>query len=201
MSSMTSLEKIFPNKAFVDVLLFFVLHPQEETYLTRIVRATGKVLIQVQRALKRLEESGLVKKILRGNKAYYQANATHSAFNDLKQVLIRTIIFSDRIESELSLIKNKIAYGFIFGSTARHTDTPTSDVDLFLIGNLTLEEAGHLSYPLSIELGREVNTVIYTLKDFRKKMKEQHTFITEVVQNPKIWLFGNEHEFEKICRR
>lgn len=197
----TSLEKLFPNKAFVDVLLFFLLHPQEETYLARIARTTGKVLIQVQRALKRLEETGLVNKRFHGNKAYYQANVTHSVFNDLKKVIIRTIIFSEKFEQELSLIKDKIIYGFIFGSTARNNDYPTSDVDIFLIGNLTFEDAGNLSYPLSMELGREVNTVIYSLKDFRKKIKEQHTFIIEVIQNPKIWLFGNEHEFEKICRR
>lgn len=197
----TSLEKIFPNKAFVEVLLFFILHPKEETYLMRIVRATGKVLIQVQRSLKRLEESGLINKIIRGNKAYYQANATHSVFHDLKKVIVRIIIFGDKIENELSLIKHKINYGFIFGSTARNNDAPSSDVDIFLIGDLTLKEAGNLSYPLSIELGREVNTVVYTLKDFRKKIKEQNTFITEVIKNPKIWLFGDEHEFEKICRR
>jgi len=200
MSFTTSLEKIFPNRAFVEVLLFFVLHPDEETYTARIVRATGKVLIQVQRALKRLEQSGLIRKILRGNKAYYQANAAHSAFKDLKRVLIKAIIFSERMESELSLIKDKVVYGFIFGSTASNTESSVSDVDLFLIGNLTQEEAGHLSYPLSLELGKEVNTVIYSLKDFRKKNKERHTFITEVLCNPKIWLFGDEYEFEKICR-
>lgn len=200
MSSRTSLEKLFPNKTFIDVLLFFILHPQEETYLARIVRATGKVLIQVQRALKRLEESGLITKILRGNKAYYQANSKHAAFEDLKHILIRVVVFSNTLERELSLIKHKIVYGFIFGSTACNSDGSSSDVDLFLIGNLTLSEAGHLSYPLSIELGREVNTVVCSLKDFRNKIKEQNTFISEVIHNPKIWLFGNKDEFEKICR-
>lgn len=201
MVSTTSLGKIFPSKVFVDVLLFFILHPQEETYLARIVRATGYILIQVQRALKRLEESGLVKKIQRGNKAYYQSNAAHSVFKDLKQVLIRTIIFSDKIEPELSSIRHKIRYGFIFGSTATHHDSPTSDLDIFLVGDLTFEEAGLLSFPLSIELGKEVNTVIYKIKDFKKKVKEQHLFVTNVVGGPKIWLFGDEHEFEKICGR
>jgi len=56
------IEKIFPNKTFADVLLFFVLHPQEEAILARIVRATDKALIQVQRALKRLVTSGLIRK-------------------------------------------------------------------------------------------------------------------------------------------
>jgi predicted nucleotidyltransferase len=197
----TSLEKLFPNRAFIEVLLFFLLHPQEETYLARIARSTGKVLIQVQRTLKRLEEAGLVNKILRGNKAYYRANASHSVFNDLKKVIIRTIVFSEKLENELTSIKDKIIYGFIFGSIARNHDHPASDVDIFLIGNLTFEEAGNLTFPLSMELGKEVNTVIYSLKEFRNKIKEKHTFITEVIQNPKIWLFGNEHEFEKICGR
>lgn len=190
-----ALEKLFPSETFIDVLLFFILHPQEETYLARIVRATGKLLIQVQRALKRLEEAGLIKKIIRGDKAYYQANSHHSVFKDLKPVLIKTLIFSHKMENALSLITPKIAYGFIFGSMARNQDSTISDVDIFFVGNLTFEEAGLLSYPLSIELGREVNTVIYTLKDFKTKIKEKHTFISEVIRNPKIWLFGDEQEF------
>lgn len=196
MSTTTSLEKLFPNKAFVDVLLFFILHPQEVTYVMRIVRATGKTLIQVQRALMRLEESGLIKKILRGHKAYYQSNSSHSVFQDLKKVILRTIIFSDKIENEFSSIKHKITYGFIFGSTARNQDLAESDLDIFLIGKLTYEEAGLLSYPLSLELGREVNSVIYATNEFKKKVKEQDVFVTEVIQNPKIWLFGNEQEFK-----
>lgn len=100
----------------------------------------------------------------------------------------------------MSVIRDKIIYGFIFGSTACNSDDSTSDVDIFLIGDLTFEEAGNLSYPLSLELGREVNTVIDTLNDFRKKIKAQHTFINEVILNSKIWLFGDEQEFEKICR-
>jgi predicted nucleotidyltransferase len=195
-----SLDKIFPSSTFVDVLLFFLLHPQEETYLARVVRATGKLLIQVQRTVKRLEASGLVKKIKHGNKTFYRANASHAAFKDLKQMLIKTVIFSSKIEKELSLIKEKIVYGFIFGSTARNCDTTDSDIDLFLVGNLNHEHASHFSFSLSIEFGRAVNTVIYTLKDFKKKVKEEHSFITEVIRNPKIWLFGNEEEFEKIYR-
>lgn len=198
MTVTTSLIKIFPNSTFVDVLLFFVFHPEEETYLARVVRATGKVLIQVQRAIKRLEASGLVKKTMHGNKAFYKANRTHTAFKDLKQLAIKTIINSEKFEPDLSLIKHKIIYGFIFGSTARNCDTPDSDIDLFLVGNLSHEEASLFAFPLSIELGREVTTVIYPLKDFKTKVKQRHTFITEVLCNPKIWLFGDEHEFEKI---
>ncbi|MDB6081097.1 MAG: hypothetical protein JWO53_369 [Chlamydiia bacterium] len=82
------------------------------------MRATDKALIQVQRALKRLEEAGLIIKIPHGNKVYYRANSSHSAFLDLKQILLKTVIFSEKIDKEFAIIKEKITYGFIFGSTA-----------------------------------------------------------------------------------
>ena len=189
---------IFPNRAFIEVLLFFLLHPDEETYLARIVRATGNALIQVQRGLKRLEEAGLITRILRGHKAYFRANMKHAAFKDLKRVVLKTIIFSDPIDQELSSIQSKVKYGFIFGSTAIDTDSSDSDIDLFLIGDLSYQEAGRFSFPLSMKLGREVNTAIYSLKDFKKKIKEKSPFILEVIQGAKIWLLGDEDEFKKI---
>src|SRR5262245_34361778 len=127
--------------------------------------------------------TGLVRKIQRGNKAYYAANSSHPAFKDLKCVLIKTVVFSNKVENELAKIKNKIIYGFIYGSTASNSDTSMSDIDLFLIGNIRFEDAGYLSYSLSLELGREVNTVIYSLKDFKEKMKEKYPFIIEVIQS------------------
>ncbi len=193
-----SLSKIFPNQTFIDLLLFFVLHPEEETYLARIVRATGKALIQVQRALKRLEESGLITRIVRGNRAAYQANAEHAAFKDLKHLLLKTVIFGDKLEKEVNLIRDKIQYGFIFGSTALDVDSSESDLDLFLIGDVTRDEVGQFSFELSGELMREVNTVIYSLKNFKKKIKEGNPFIKRVLNGSKIWLFGSEDEFKKI---
>lgn len=194
------LEKIFPSKTFADVLLYFVLHPQEETILARIVRGTDKALIQVQRVLKRLIASGLVKKSCRDKKTYYRANNSNFVFQDLKQLLLKTVIFSKPVDQELSVIKDKIVYGFIFGSTASGDDSSESDIDIFLIGNLQFEETSGFSLVLSQELGREVNIVLLTPSDFQRKLSQNNVFICNVIQNPKIWLFGDEQDFEKISR-
>ena len=192
------IEKIFPNKTFADVLLFFVLHPQEEAILARIVRATDQALIQVQRALKRLITSGLIRKNFRGKKTYYSANNSNFVFQNLKQIFLKTVFCSKSIGKKLSVIRDKIIYGFIFGSTARGVDSSDSDIDLFIIGDLKLEEMNGLSFVLSQELGREVNTVVLFLSDFLKKVALKHPFVCNVIQNPKIWLFGDEQAFEKI---
>jgi predicted nucleotidyltransferase len=193
-----SLAKIFPNQTFLDLLLFFVLHPKEETYLARIVRFTGKALIQVQRALKRLEESGLITRIVRGGKTTYHANAEHAAFRDLKHLILKAVIFSDKLKKEVSLIQDKVKYGFIFGSTAFDKDSSESDIDLFLIGNMTRQEVSQFSFELSGELMREVNTVICPFSEFKEKLKAGSPFIKEVIASSKIWIFGNEDEFKKV---
>jgi len=48
-------------------------------------------------------------------------------------------------------------------------------------------------------LGREFNPVVYPLEEFKKKARENHHFITEVIKGPKIWLIGNEDELAKLA--
>ena len=57
---MNSFIKLFPSPSLVDVLTVFLTHPDEEFYQSSIVESTGHALIQVQRALRRLEEIGLI---------------------------------------------------------------------------------------------------------------------------------------------
>lgn len=65
---MNSFIKLFPNPSFALVLTLFLTHPDEEMYQSRVVETTKCALIQVQRALKRLEDTGLIHKMKSGNR-------------------------------------------------------------------------------------------------------------------------------------
>lgn len=82
--NMASFARLFPNPSFVDTLILFLTHPDDEIYQSRVVISTGWALMQVQRALKRLEETGLITKTKSGNRIYYKANKKHPAFEDIK---------------------------------------------------------------------------------------------------------------------
>jgi len=47
---------------------------------------------------------------------------------------------------------------------------------------------------LSDRLGRVVSPTIYTFDDFRQRVGLGEAFITRVLQQPKIWLIGGEHD-------
>jgi predicted nucleotidyltransferase len=195
---MTSFMKFFPNPTFVDILVLFLMHPEQERYQSSIVTSTGKALMQVQRILKRLEETGLITKVMRGNRAYYRANRKHPAFEDIKRVLLKTVVIGEALKTALIPLKKKVHFAFIFGSIARSEETADSDIDLFLVGDLKLREMATFLGSFRDQVGREINPVIYPVSEFKEKLKQKNNFLIEVLNSPKIWLMGDESEFAKM---
>lgn len=195
---MNSFIKLFPSSSLVAVLTFFMTHSDEEIYQSGLVETTKYALVQVQRALKRLEETGLITKTKSGNRVYYKANRMHPAFEDIKRALFKTVLFGDLLKKALDPIKDRIRFSFIYGSLARGEESLNSDVDLFIIGDLGIRDVASLLGAIGQEMGREINPTVYPLKEFKKKIKEKNTFIKEIISKPKIWLIGEENEFAKM---
>ncbi len=190
--------KLFPNRSFVDVMSIFLTHPDEVFYQSNIVEFTRHALIQVQRALKRLEETGLIEKTKSGNRSYYKANQKHPAFQDIKHALFKTVLFGDLLKEDLKPIKKKITFGFIYGSMASGKESSNSDIDLFIIGDLGIRDIANILSESRRKLGREINPTVYSEKEFNKKVKNKNPFVKEILHSPKIWLVGEESEFKKM---
>jgi uncharacterized protein len=194
------LSHFFTNQTLIDVFLFFLLNPQEETYLAHIVSSTGKGLIQVQRTLKRLLETGLIYKTIRHKKTYYKADQQHIAYDDVKNLVLKAKIFSDAFKEDIDFLKTKVDYGFIYGSVAKGTCRSESDIDIFFVGNLTYYDTGSFVSHLSSALVQEVNVAIFSPENLRVELKNKNSFVSHVCNDPKIWLFGDKNEFEKLYR-
>ncbi len=190
--------KLFSNPSLVDVLAVFLTHPDDVFYQSYIVESTGYALMQVQRALKRLEDTGLIEKTKSGNRSHYKANIKHPAFQDIKNALFKTILLGDLLKDALKPIKKKIKFGFIYGSLASGKESATSDLDLFIIGSLGIRDIADILSETSRELGREINPTVYSEKEFNKKIKDESPFIQEILHQPKIWLMGQENDFKKM---
>jgi predicted nucleotidyltransferase len=190
--------KLFPNPSLVDVLAIFLTRPDEEFYQSYVVESTGYALIQVQRALKRLEIIGLIEKTKSGNRLYYKANQRHPAFQDIKNALFKTVLLGDLLKKSLESISKHIKFGFIYGSFASGKESASSDIDLFIVGELGIRDIANILSDSGRKLEREINPTVYSEKEFKKKIKEKNPFIKEVLNKPKIWLMGNESEFKKM---
>lgn len=197
---MPLLSQFFPNQTLMDVFLYFVLNPKEDMYLAHIVESTGKALIQVQRTVKRLVDCGLVLKTTRHNKTYYKADTKHIAYDELRQLAIQAKIFSAPFETDLEQLRNKVDFAFVYGSVAKGSNTQESDIDLFFVGTLNHDDIRSFIFKLGRELVQEVNVIILSPSKLEKLITDKDPFILNTMQSPKIWLFGDKSEFEKIYK-
>lgn len=86
----------------------------------------------------------------------------------------------------LSPFSKYLDWVFIFGSVARNEQSDTSDIDVMLIGAVTMRDISSRIKQAEQTLGRDINPVIYSRKTFVEKLHAQDAFVTEVVHDAKI---------------
>jgi hypothetical protein len=43
-------------------------------------------------------------------------------------------------------------------------------------------------------VGRPLNPTVYTVAEFSKRTREENTFVARVLNQPKVWIIGSEHD-------
>jgi len=149
----------------------------------------------VQRELAALARSGLVTVKAIGNQKHYQANPDSPIFAELCAIVQKTIGLAEPLRHALAPLANRIAAAFVYGSVAKRTDTADSDIDLMVLSDdvsygdvfAALEDVG-------ASLGRPVNPTILTRKEFAKRLAARESFLARVLEQPKIWVLGNDDD-------
>jgi predicted nucleotidyltransferase len=86
----------------------------------------------------------------------------------------------------LKPVERRVELAFVFGSTARKRQTQDSDIDLMVIGDVSLKE---LSTPLrqaEKTLGRRINPALYSRGDAQRKYQSGDPFLIDVYRREKI---------------
>lgn len=167
--------------------------PDRSFFATEIIGRVGAGSGAVQRELARLEESGLASVRRIGTQKHYQANPESPLFNELRSIAQKTVGIAEPLRQALGGLAPQIIAAFVFGSIAKRKDTALSDIDVLVVSDkLGYPEIFSALEPLVEELGRPVNPTVYSKKEWAKRVKEGNSFVTRVMQQPKIWLFGNE---------
>ena len=169
--------------------------PDRSFYATELIGLARAGSGAVQRELARLEQSGLVTVRRLGSQKHYQANAKSPLFQELCGIARKTVGLAEPIRAALAPLVPEIAVAFVYGSIAKKSDTASSDVDLMVVSdNLSYADLFGLVESLTVELRRAVNPTVYTRKELRKRIKEANPFVTRVLAQPKVWIYGGEDE-------
>ena len=182
------------------VLGLLLLHPEESLHGREIARRTGLPPGTLTRELKRLADVGLLNCERRGNQLAYSANRQSPIFEELAGILRKTSGLVDVVAEALEPLTDSIDVAFIFGSVARGTETPGSDVDLMIIGSVdfgVVVDALHLAQQ---QLSRDINPKVFTPRDWRNRLEGRDPFLREVVAGKKLFLIGGENGLKELGR-
>jgi predicted nucleotidyltransferase len=187
------------SKARRAILSLLYGHVDEVFYLRQIVRATSIGLGPVQRELKQLTDAGIICRTVQGRQVYYRANEKCPIFSELKNMVRKTFGVADVIRQSLETVADKIRVAFIFGSVAKSTDGRASDIDLIIMGEITFADAVSLLSQAQEILQREINPVVYSTAEYKRRVTEKHFFVKEVLEGDKIFVIGNEDELRRLA--
>jgi predicted nucleotidyltransferase len=176
------------------ILALLYNFPSETFYGRQIARRTATSAGTVQRELNLLSQIGLVERSTRDRQILYRANASHPAYPEIRSLLAKTSGIFDQLRSALAPLAGSIRMAFVYGSIARGDEDAASDVDLMVIGEVTLDEILNPLLPLERVIGRAINPTVYSAAEFQSKMAAGNHFLHAIMQGKRVSLIGDGDE-------
>jgi predicted nucleotidyltransferase len=149
-----------------QALAVLFLRPDEQFHVRELERITGVSAGSLHRELKAMAESGLLLREKIGNQVFYQANTDCSIYEELAAIFRKTMGLTSLVQDALSDLGDKVQIAFVFGSMASGRQTAGSDLDICVLGEVSMLEVVKALSPVQETLRREVNPVVMTPKKF-----------------------------------
>ncbi|MBK6568438.1 MAG: transcriptional regulator [Burkholderiales bacterium] len=187
-------DALFP-KVRQRVLAVLFGTPDRSFYANEVIALAQSGTGAVQRELAGLSDAGLLTVTKQGNQKHYQANANALIFAELRGLVLKTMGLADVLRAALVPLAAQIDLAFVYGSVAKQQDTAHSDIDVMIVStSLGYADVFGALEPATNTLGRKVNPTLYTPTDVAKRIQSDNAFVTRVLQQPKIWLIGNDEQ-------
>jgi DNA-binding transcriptional ArsR family regulator len=196
MRTNSSLDALFP-KTRQAILAATLTTPQRRWYMAELARHLHLTPSSLQRELASLVRAGILRQQHEGKQVYYQAATDLPIFEELRAMMLKTVGLADIIGEALRPLKKRIQWCFVYGSVARAQEHAASDVDLIIIGSVSLAELSGLLRRAEGRLARAVNPVVYTAEEFASKLRAKHHFVADVLDSTKLFVLGDPREFER----
>ena len=182
------LGSLISSRTRIRLLSLFLLNPGREYYIREIERITGENINAVRRELANLAEFGIIRGERKGNQQYYTVNPDHFLYTDLQRIFLKTEGAPGMIRDALS--GEPVTCMFVYGSFAKGTSGEKSDIDLFLIGDISEDRLIPVVHDCEERLGREINYTLMTEEEFSRRKVSGDPFVTNIMREEKIFLIG-----------
>jgi len=194
---MKILSEILSSKSRAAILRLLFDGSEQELHIREIQRRSGFSVRTVRDELEKLLKLDLVQRREDGNRVYYRAKREHPLYSELVRIVIKTVGLIDVLRDALA--DQDISVAFVFGSVASGEELATSDVDLMVVGEITLRGVTGLLSGIDVRVGREINPFVITGPEIRERLRSGDDFVGRVMAGPKIFVIGTQDDLEALA--
>lgn len=145
----------------------------------------------VQRELARLVASRLATVTTLGKRRLFRANTEAPVFEELQQLLVKTVGLVDPIRDALSPARAQIQLALIYGSVAKGHAHAASDVDLLVVSDsISLEQLLERLIHAERRIQRPINPTLLRRAEYEKRRSQRQHFLTAILSGPHIAIVG-----------
>lgn len=185
------IESLYISKSRIrrELLALFYTNPGQTYYLRELGRLLECSVGSLRRELLKFQEDGLFLTERRGNLVFYSLNTSHPLYGEMKGIVAKTVGVVGSLKQALKSVP-RVQVAFIYGSFASNRENPTSDIDVFILGDASLMKLSKVLRGVQKRLMREINPTLYARDEYLKRKAEGGGFIKKILTKPKIMLIG-----------
>lgn len=160
------IEALISSKTRIKLLLKFFLNSSNQSYLRGLESEFGDSTNGIRLELNKLEEAGLLKTHLNGNKKIFQADANHPLFYDIHSILLKFTGLDKVVEKVIENL-GELEHVFLVGQLAKGL---ASDViDLVFVGDIDKNYLFNVVQKVEANLNKKIRFVSYLHSEYNEK--------------------------------
>jgi len=189
MSTKSLAEALFPRTRR-NVLQHLSESP-DGLHLRELERRTGVNSRHLQRELHSLQDAGLLMAKKVGNQVIYRLNPDCPIYDDVRAIVRKTVGLGETLRHVIEPLSTKIELAYVYGSLAQGQERSDSDVDLMIVGDVSLREIAPLLTEAQRAIRREISPTLYRSEEYAETLKDD-SFVRRVHDGPRIVLIGGD---------
>jgi predicted nucleotidyltransferase len=194
------IDRLFGSKTRVALLSRLLMNADKSFYIRQLAKETNIPYSMLYKEEKNLASLGVVNEEKKGKVTLVSVNKKLPYFAELKGLVMKTAGLASLLGNALSKLTD-VRYALIYGSFASGQETESSDVDVLIVGNVGEERILKAVSAIEEKTGREINYIVWSEGEFRKRVRSKHHILTETARKPVIMLIGEENEFRRAAKK
>ena len=171
-------------------VLRWLADTEDGLHLRELERRSGLNKHGLARELHALRDAGILVSRQVGNQVIYRLNPECPICEELRSIVRKTVGLAGVLREALEPFADRIDLAYVYGSFARGEVRPDSDVDLMIVGAVSLREVGSAIRTAGRTLRRVINPTSYAPDEYAAELRTGDSFVDRVHNAPRIDVIG-----------